>query len=194
VPIAKYLSDKKKLKDKILDLEDKLSKKGDDSKSVPSKDLKELAEEYGVDEDFVTKLAENISSKNKLPEDVQKKLDILSKKSEQEEADKSFDAAVKLLQDENPNEPIMANKEKIKELGYTEGHTTESAYELYFRHVKTSPTKKKKTAEKTKPNGEISKEVTDFDDPNLDTENLSDSDFDKFSDAQAAKEKKYEIK
>jgi len=196
MPVAKHVADKKKWKQKISDLEDELAKRGEKKEEAPetADDLKKLADEYGVDEDFVTKLNKMILSKTKLPEETQKQLDSIARRDKEEKADETFNNAISALQEENPNEPINDYKEKIKELGHTEGHTKESAYELFFRHIKPTISVNKKSAESSKGRGDVKKTTTNYDDPNLDVDNLSDKEFDEYTEAQASKEKRLEIR
>lgn len=198
VPVKKYQDEKRKWKEQNSNLKLEIEKlqqaKPDQSETEKELDLGELAEEYGVDKEFVNKLASKISAKAQLPDTDKAKLDFLTAKYETEKADTEFDSAVGKLQEDYPDEPIADYKDKIKKLGYTEGYTELSTYELYFRLVKPEIPTKKKTAEKTKSSGEVSKEVLDYDNVSeTDIDNMSDTEFDEYTEHQASKEKKFNI-
>ena len=196
VPVAKYQGEKKKWKEKestLLEEIETLKKNPNSTEKETDASLKELAEEYNLDEKFVDKLAANVGSKSKMSDEDRAKLDFLSNKYETEKADTEFNEVIKKLATDYPDEPVKDHMDKIKELAYTEGYLELSTYELWFRHIKPNLPKVKKTSEKSRTVTESSDEL-DLTDPNLDSTKLNDDQFDKWSDAQASKEKRLDIK
>ena len=196
VPVAKYQNEKHKWREKeskLLEEIESLKTNTTKSEETKSTDLDELAEEYNLDPEFVKKLTDTISSKSKLSDDDKRKLEFLSEKYEREKADTEFTDVVTKFATDYPDEPIKEHLDKIKELAYTEGHTDQSVFELWFRYIKPNLPQVKHTAEKSRKTSETNKDI-DFNDPNLDIDSLSDEDFDKYTEVQASKEKRLKIK
>src|SRR3990167_890274 len=136
-----------------------LSEKPFEKRIDTSYDVKELADEFGIAPEAISKLADRIAKKVqdeiKLPDDVSKKLEAFQERerqvSEEQGFEKEWETAAELIRKENKDlsdAEISAAKAKVKELAYTETYARYRLTDiLRLESANLLPQKGKKTAE-----------------------------------------------
>lgn len=205
VPVNKFNETRHELQEakaKIAELETALQTKGPTPTKAEEGDIRKavtaLAEEAGLDTEFLTKFADIIIEKTKGSEkkevisaDVMETLkQFQSERAEMLEA-KAFDADFAAVIKEFPE--LADKKDEIKEIAYTEGNERIPlrALAITYRHDNPTMTPKKTAESGNQPGaGRDAGEVIDFD--NVTEAQMKDPNFplDKFLEHQEAKEAK----
>lgn len=179
-PIANLLEKKHELETQLeaerqarQELEAKLSSQADKPQGQQSDaDIKALAEEYGLDEELVTKLV-NTARKGispELPKEVQDLLAERQAEKQQAEELKAFDNRLTSLSKTFKDEPLSDPKvrEKLLELAYStekapdgEPYFKKELSELYFAYIKPEVEPGKPSAEPSR-GGSQATEIVDF--------------------------------
>lgn len=198
MPVKKHTDQVKKLKkefdEKIQGLEKDLqtAKQQAGDKDI-SKKLESLAEKYNTEPDFVKDLYEMLKSDSGIPSDLQKKIDYIDQKAEQENQNQQFNDdfdknVLSLIEEEYPDatqSQIDGIKQKVHEHAFSKKYQ-HTPLELIYGGLKEfrdffEDSKSKKTAEK---GGKRTKgtKVLDFENmTDAEAAKLSDEDFDKYS-------------
>ena len=172
-PIAKLLEDRHALETENADLKRKLEEASKQPASPQTTaDVKQLAEEYGIDETLLQKIVDTTraSVNPELPKEVQDLIaDIQARKQQEEELsafNKRVDSLAKTLPDESFSDPKV--REKLLELAYStekapdgEPYHQKELSELYFAYIKPEIEPGKPSAE-TSPGGTQATKVIDF--------------------------------
>lgn len=162
--------------------------------------IAKFAEAHDLEPDVVKGLVEMAreSAGPALPPEVMKAVQDLVKQNEAnttlQHHEQLFKEELADLQKDFPDEPIDSLKDKLHELAFSEGTNTKSLYEIYFRNIKPNYSKSK-SAEPSKGGTNRSGSV-DFDKIKDDPEainNLSDEEFDRFSEQAASSSKKFKV-
>lgn len=183
---------------------DELSKKPLEERVDTSDDVKELADEFGIAPEAISRLADriarNVRSSIKLPEDVSKKLEAFQERerqvTEEQGFEKEWENATDFIRKENKDlsdAEISAVKAKVKELAYTETYARYRLTDiLRLESANLLPQKGRKTAEPGKGGSQAGDKVVDYskitDD---DLKNMSSAEFEKYSEFMAKQGSRY---
>lgn len=160
VPLAKYLDSEKARKeaeDKAKTLEDQLKALPKESDKDYEKEVDDLAVELGMTSEAVKKLDSFFEKRHKLPQEV---VSVIQQNKEAQETEAfwqkqnenfsvEFTSEIAEIKKSNPEEVALmeANKEKIKDLAFTDGYNRKSIWELWERYVKPTIDPNRKTLE-----------------------------------------------
>lgn len=129
---------------------------------------KELAEKHGMETTFIEEFAEKVVEAAKtnaaIPKDLEQRLSRFEKQERDVEESRAFDADFeKSVVKEFPQ--LASQKDRIKELAYTEGYenTPLRALAIQFMHDNPAPEPGRKTAESSTQGGGRAEEAFDFD-------------------------------
>lgn len=174
-------AEKEQLESRLQEMSDKKEEKKDISKEVD-----ELAEEFGVEKKFVDKLVNIISDQSKLPQDVMEKVSKIDTIADQRLQDELFEKDFKKLIQKHPE--ASSHKDRIKELAFSDSFSKTPLEVIYLGHP--NEFKPDKGSAETKEGGEISTGDMSFEEimnlpDNQRTKAIAEMDdkrYDKFSD------------
>lgn len=160
VPLPKYLETEKRAKtaeEKVIALETQLNNLPAKSDEDYEKEVTELAAGLGLEVAEVKKLDAFFAKRHQLPPEALAAIKQVQQTKDQEtfweqqfsRFDTEFAAELDTLKKSDPNEAALmeSNKEKIKELAFTDGYNNRSIWELHTRFVKTAVEPNRKTVE-----------------------------------------------
>ena len=162
IPIPKYQAEKSKWREREQELEATITELNEKLETIAPKEtsaeIKKLAEEYGVDENFIRKLADLTVKKSQIPRQYLKSL-------EETYQEKQFDKEFSQVATEFPEINSSEIKAKLHDLatGYSEEVPLRTLV-IEFKHDNPDLFKpKQKTIESGTPGASQIKELTDFD-------------------------------
>ncbi len=136
VSLKKHL----KLKEKMREMQAEIQA----LKTPSAQNIRDLAKEYGVEESFVTKLAETIETQT--VKRVEERLSPILKKQERDKVDQAFNVEFEKLIVNNPK--LAGKKEVLKSLAFSPQYLKSSldviAAEVFGDLIGTTPTEKSK--------------------------------------------------
>lgn len=181
-----------------------LSEKPPEKRQEESADVQDLADEFGIAPEAISKLADRIANKVrgeiKLPEDVSKKLEAFQERERELLEEKGFETewaataeAIKKDRKDISDAELSAVKAKIKEFAYTEPYARYRLTDIVRLEAGNLFTEKgKKSAEPGRGGSQFGDKVTDYSKiTEDDIKNMSSQDFERYSEFMAKQGSRY---
>ncbi len=189
VPAWKVEVERKRFEKQIADLTAKAKadvKSGDATETKVVEDIKQLADKWGVKDEFLKEFTESILTKVKLPDDIQGKLTAFEEAQRKQKEEEGFNNEYSSVAKEFPELDAPEVKAKLRRLAYTEEYARYKLKDIYLLNKEHLVTARKVSAEAGK--GGTSAGSVDFD--NVTAEQVANMDkttFEAFSNYMAKK-------